>query len=147
MKSIDRMFVVCGAMGLVLALTPARAVAQRSGVEVWAQTCGNCHAAQPGSRYSAENWQRLVRHMMITARMTDADADAVRQFLMSSARQVVAAAADSDPQNSTTRNVLAVRDIEGNRIDSSGTRKNRRLVLTADETRAVFAYIRMVNER
>ena len=73
--------------GLLVTLSlPAQVEAQRSGVEVWAQTCGNCHLVQPPDRYTAERWGPIMSHMKLTARLTDAEADAVLQFLQGGAR-------------------------------------------------------------
>ena len=71
---------------LVTLLLPAQVEAQRSGVEIWAQTCGNCHQSQPPGRYTAESWGPIMSHMKLTARLTDSEADAVLQFLQSGAR-------------------------------------------------------------
>ena len=48
-------------------------------------TCGNCHRTQPGDRYTAKDWEAIGMHMTITARLTDAQAAAVLEFLKSSA--------------------------------------------------------------
>ncbi len=90
MYAIKRFCLVAGLIGVAVALLPADSAAQRSGVEIWSQTCGNCHVIQPANRYSADQWQKLMMHMRITARMTDEDADAVLQFLKGGARKVAA---------------------------------------------------------
>jgi len=64
---------------------PAAVQGQRSGVEIWAATCGNCHRMQPGDRYTPKDWDAIGMHMAITARLTDAQATAVIEFLKTSA--------------------------------------------------------------
>jgi cytochrome c553 len=76
------------ALGLFGVSIPATIQAQRSGVQAWVQTCGNCHAIQPANRYDAVNWQRIVSHMRVAARISDAEAQAITQFLQSGARQI-----------------------------------------------------------
>jgi mono/diheme cytochrome c family protein len=108
MYAIKRFCVVAGLIGVAAALLPADSAAQRSGVQIWSQTCGNCHVIQPANRYSADQWQKLMMHMRITARMTDEDADAVLQFLKGGARTVAASNLGSQPEILGT---VASRDI------------------------------------
>jgi len=77
--------------GLVVSATiasPVSAAAQRSGVEIWAQSCGRCHRPQPARRYTAERWETIMAQMRIYARLTDAEANAVLEFLQGSAKPV-----------------------------------------------------------
>jgi mono/diheme cytochrome c family protein len=82
-----------GKKGLLLAaillpvIVPGKVAAQRSGAQVWAETCGNCHMLQPANRYTAERWSIIVRHMQINARLTDEETNAVREFLLAGARR------------------------------------------------------------
>lgn len=89
MNASSRILVLAGgALCVLTALPPEQAVAQRSGVEIWSQTCGNCHVIQPANRYTADQWSSIMVHMRIQARLPDADADAVLQFLQGGARQM-----------------------------------------------------------
>jgi len=144
MLSIKRILIVFGAIALAAALSPERAAAQRSGVEIWAQTCGNCHVTQPAARYSAENWQRLMRHMMITARMTDDEAAAVRRFLMGSARQIVVGAAGNDQTERVGPGRVGSRTPEVAKTDLTATRQSVPASLTPEEVQALVAYLRTI---
>jgi mono/diheme cytochrome c family protein len=42
---------------------------------------------QPANRYKAERWTIIMRHMQINARLTDAETEAVLEFLKAGARQ------------------------------------------------------------
>lgn len=75
-----------GALAALVAL-PATAHGQRSAVEIWAATCGNCHLIQPANRYIAKDWDAIGTHMTITARLTDAQSTAVLAFLKANARR------------------------------------------------------------
>lgn len=78
------------AVGLVVLMMPSPAHSQQiSGVEVWAQTCGNCHYTQPAARYTADKWQSIVSHMKLAARLTDEEADAVEHFLQGGAMRLM----------------------------------------------------------
>ncbi len=73
---------------LLVMYTPGPVEAQSSGVELWAQTCGNCHQIQTGDRYTADAWVTIMDNMKIVARLTDAEADAILAFLQSGARKL-----------------------------------------------------------
>ncbi len=71
------------ALVMLIGVLPSNAEAQddRSGLEMWAQTCGNCHQNQPAGRYSKDYWISVIAHMRIEARLTDAEAEAILAFL------------------------------------------------------------------
>jgi mono/diheme cytochrome c family protein len=77
-----------GGLALIVAMAlPQEVVGQRSGVEVWSANCGRCHSVQPPNRYMAKDWESIVTHMIITARLTDAEGEAVEAFLLSGAKR------------------------------------------------------------
>jgi mono/diheme cytochrome c family protein len=88
-----------GLLAMAAPATPARLQAQRSGVEIWSQTCGRCHLAQPAIRYTADQWETIMLDMAIFARMTDDDAAAVLEFLKGGAKKV----ASTDPAPGSNR--------------------------------------------
>jgi mono/diheme cytochrome c family protein len=81
---------------VVAVLFPASLAAQRSGAQAWAESCGNCHINQPPNRYKAERWAIIMRHMQIYARLTDAETEAILEFLQAGARQPESAEAKQD---------------------------------------------------
>lgn len=92
------------AVGLVVAygvMAPG-AEAQRSGAEIWANTCGSCHALQPPGRYTAKDWQSIGTHMIIQSRLTTAQGNAVLEFLTEGARETTAAAVPETPDSRRT---------------------------------------------
>jgi len=75
--------------GLLLAVAlglPSSLLAQRSGVQIWQQNCGRCHALQPANRYTADFWETIMTEMRLAARLSDAEADKVLEFLRSGAK-------------------------------------------------------------
>jgi len=87
---MSRLRAVAFAAGVVLTLAmalPQEVTGQRSGVEVWSANCGRCHTVQPPDRYYAKDWASILQHMTVTARLTNAEADAITQFLISGARR------------------------------------------------------------
>ena len=85
---IQLMAVRLGVAAAVLALLAAPAEAQRkpSGAEVWGANCGRCHRARAVDAYDARQWESVVTHMALTARLTSDETQAVRDFLVGSAR-------------------------------------------------------------
>lgn len=78
---------VASALALLMMAAPSELQAQeRSGAEIWRATCGNCHALQPPGRYTAKDWRSIGTHMVITARLTTAQGEAVLEFLRQGAR-------------------------------------------------------------
>lgn len=98
MRANNRCLIAGSLLVFLAPLLGSEARAQRSGVEIWSQSCGNCHVAQPAIRYTAEHWESLVMHMRITARLPDTEADAILEFLKSGAKRV----AKSEPASGPT---------------------------------------------
>ncbi len=76
-----------GALLLILLVAPAAAQRQKpSGAEVWGANCGRCHRARAVDAYDARQWESVVAHMTLVARLTPDEAQAVREFLVGGAR-------------------------------------------------------------
>jgi mono/diheme cytochrome c family protein len=79
------------AFGPVVA--PVAAQQQPSGAEVWSNNCGRCHRMRAVDAYNASQWESVVTHMALTARLTSDETRAVREFLVGAARARQAAQA------------------------------------------------------
>jgi len=89
MKRSIQTLISAGFAGLILAVAPQSGAAQqRSGVDIWSQSCNRCHRPQPPNRYTADQWETIMEHMRHQARLTSNEADAVLAFLKSGARQL-----------------------------------------------------------
>lgn len=91
-----RMFGVAVASAVVILTMPGSVQAQRSGrsdVNIWAQTCANCHTNQPRSKYESVKWEPIMVHMQLAARLTDDEAQAILRYLKRGARSEDQAAA------------------------------------------------------
>ena len=75
----------------VIAAMPVDVNAQRSGVEIWSQSCGNCHAIQPANRYTADQWETIMQNMQLITRMTDDETTAILGFLKGGAKTLATA--------------------------------------------------------
>lgn len=91
MTRMTSALLAAGLLAVAAQATPARLEAQRSGVEVWSQTCGRCHLPQPAIRYTADQWESIMMDMAIFARLTDDDAAVVLEFLKGGAKKVATA--------------------------------------------------------
>lgn len=91
MQIVKRIVFAASLVGLAALTIPTTISAQRSGVEIWSQTCGGCHTVQPATRFTAANWESIMAHMTLATRLTDAEAEAVLEFLKSGAKQVASA--------------------------------------------------------
>lgn len=72
-----------GVSVVLLTLLAAPATAQRAkpgGAEVWGANGGRCHRLRAVDAYNASQWDAVVTHMALTARLTPDDTEAVRQF-------------------------------------------------------------------
>ena len=71
---------------LTLLAVPATAqLAKPSGAEVWGANCGRCHRLRAVDAYNASQWDAVVTHKALTARLTPDETEAVRQFLVGAA--------------------------------------------------------------
>jgi len=91
MKTIKQLTLAAGLVAMTALFLPVQAAAQRSGVEVWAVVCGRCHTIQPPARYSAKDWESILGHMAVNARLTGAQKEAILAFLRQGAMKVASA--------------------------------------------------------
>lgn len=88
LESGRRQASLAGIATLSLLFLAAPAAAQRtpSGAEVWGANCGRCHRVRAVDAYDARQWETVVAHMALVARLTPDEAQAVREFLVGAAR-------------------------------------------------------------
>ncbi len=51
------------------------------GAKLWAQTCSQCHNLRPPDTFSGAQWEVIVHHMRVRARLTVAESKAIAEFL------------------------------------------------------------------
>ena len=81
MRTLKHAALIAGLATTAALVLPAQSAAQRSGVEIWSANCGRCHLLQPPDRYTSKDWESIGTHMIVTARLTTAEGDAVLAFL------------------------------------------------------------------
>jgi len=55
------------------------------GAELWAHKCRKCHNLRPPNSFTPDQWEVVVSHMRVRARLSDADARKIEQFLKTAA--------------------------------------------------------------
>jgi hypothetical protein len=63
---------------------PTEKELSRRGETLWAQYCGLCQNAHPGSEFTRLEWETLMLHMRVRANLPAEDAEAMRVYLQSS---------------------------------------------------------------
>ena len=97
MTCFTRLSTGAALLTFVIAAMPVDVSAQRSGVTIWSQTCGNCHMIQPANRYTVDQWETMMQNMQLHARLTDDEATAVLNFLKSGAKILATASPPPEP--------------------------------------------------
>lgn len=60
---------------------PSKAVAAKSGVELWAENCQRCHNTPSPATFSPEQWETVGMHMQTRALLTQAERQKIVDFL------------------------------------------------------------------
>lgn len=68
---------------LINGCAPSKAVAEKSGTQLWAENCQRCHNTPSPSSFSAEQWETIGMHMQSRSLITDAERDKIVEFLKS----------------------------------------------------------------
>jgi hypothetical protein len=63
--------------------TPAQVNEGPDGAKLWAQTCSGCHNLRPPNTFSGAQWEVIVHHMRVRARLTKAESQSIVEFLKS----------------------------------------------------------------
>jgi hypothetical protein len=58
-------------------------VANKPGVQLWAENCNRCHNAPGPGEFNNDNWDIIGTHMQIRANLTKTDVDKITAFLKS----------------------------------------------------------------
>ncbi len=62
---------------------PSKAVAAKSGVQLWSENCQRCHNTPSPTTFSPEIWETVGMHMQTRALLTEAERDKIVEFLKS----------------------------------------------------------------
>ena len=56
---------------------------EKSGAQLWAETCNRCHLAPSPADYNDTDWATISMHMRIRANLVDTDIKKIQEFLQS----------------------------------------------------------------
>jgi len=77
------LFIIAGAF-LLNSCAPSKAVAEKTGAELWAENCQRCHNTPSPASYSSDQWVTIGLHMQSRALLTDGERDKIIAFLQMS---------------------------------------------------------------
>ncbi len=60
---------------------PSKAVAAKTGAQLWAENCQRCHNTPSPSSFSSEQWETIGLHMQSRALITEIEKDKIVDFL------------------------------------------------------------------
>lgn len=63
---------------------PTKAIAAKSGVQLWSENCQRCHNTPSPSTFSPEQWETIGLHMQTRALLTETERNKIVEFLKSS---------------------------------------------------------------
>lgn len=63
---------------------PATWASDKTGEQLWSQTCSRCHYSRPPQSYSAGQWDAVVTHMRLRANLTGEEQRKITAFLQAS---------------------------------------------------------------
>jgi len=59
-------------------------IAQKTGAELWGETCSTCHAMRSPANLTDAEWEVAVTHMRTRANLTAVEAEKILEFLKAS---------------------------------------------------------------
>jgi hypothetical protein len=63
---------------------PSKAVAAKSGAQLWAENCQRCHNTPSPASFSSEQWKTIGMHMQSRALITESEKEKIVAFLQTS---------------------------------------------------------------
>ncbi|MEQ9581132.1 MAG: hypothetical protein RIM68_03080, partial [Arenibacter sp.] len=56
---------------------------EKSGAQLWGETCNRCHLAPSPADYNDTDWETISLHMRVRANLTEKDVAKIEEFLKS----------------------------------------------------------------
>lgn len=76
-------FILFAGMMIVAGCAAPAHIAEKSGVQLWAEACGRCHNTASPSTFSDVDWDIAVKHMQFRAQISEQEANKIAEFLKS----------------------------------------------------------------
>ena len=58
-------------------------VIEKSGAQLWGETCNRCHLAPSPAAYNDTDWETIALHMRVRANLTENEITKIKEFLKS----------------------------------------------------------------
>ncbi|OFX54766.1 MAG: hypothetical protein A2046_00525 [Bacteroidetes bacterium GWA2_30_7] len=78
---ISVMVAIFIAMIIINSCNVSQKISEKSGAQLWGETCIRCHNTPPPTSYSDAQWQTVVTHMKVRANLTDEETKKIVDFL------------------------------------------------------------------
>lgn len=56
---------------------------EKSGAQMWGETCNRCHIAPSPADYNDTDWETISLHMRVRANLTEHESEMIEEFLKS----------------------------------------------------------------
>ena len=66
---------------LLNSCAPTKAIADKSGVQLWGENCNRCHNAPSMDQYSKDQWAIIGNHMKLKAGLTNDEVSKIVKYL------------------------------------------------------------------
>ena len=85
-KHTSVLFLCAAALTIILVngCVESKAIAAKSGAQLWAENCQRCHNTPAPNTFSQDQWKTIGMHMQTRALITDSDRDKIVAFLQQS---------------------------------------------------------------
>ncbi|MEI8279792.1 MAG: cytochrome c [Bacteroidota bacterium] len=86
MKKILTLIMICGAFTVLIlsnGCVESKAVAAKTGTQLWAENCQRCHNTPSPTTFSDEQWKTVGMHMQTRALLTNKERDKIVDFMQS----------------------------------------------------------------
>lgn len=86
MKKILTIIMICSTVTVLMLVNgcvESKAVAAKTGTQLWAENCQRCHNTPSPTSFSDEQWKTVGMHMQTRALLTNGERDKIVGFLQS----------------------------------------------------------------
>lgn len=86
-KKIATVVIICFGVATLVTINgcvESKAIAAKSGAQLWGENCSRCHNAPAPSTFSQEQWKTVGMHMQSRALLTNNERDKIVEFLQQS---------------------------------------------------------------
>jgi len=72
-----------GVFASINGCAPSKAVAAKTGVQLWSENCQRCHNTPSPASFSSEQWETIGMHMQTRSLITQTEREKIVEFMKS----------------------------------------------------------------